>query len=35
LPESAAIAGLVCLYDERVDIEVDGVVDDRSRTVFS
>ncbi len=25
LPESEAIAGLVCFYDERVDIEVDGV----------
>ncbi len=33
--ESAPIAGLVAFYDERVDIEVDGVLRDRPRTPFS
>ncbi len=35
LPESEAIAGLVCFYNEKVDIEVDGVMLDRPKTVFS
>lgn len=35
LPESEAIAGLVCFYNERVDLEVDGVALDRPRTKFS
>jgi len=35
LPESAAIAGLVCFYDERVDVWVDGAAQDRPQTVFS
>ncbi len=35
LPESAAVAGLVCFYDERVDVEVDGVPNQRPRTKFS
>jgi uncharacterized protein (DUF427 family) len=35
LPESAAIAGLVCFYNERVDIEIDGVAVDRPKTRFS
>jgi uncharacterized protein (DUF427 family) len=29
LPESAGIAGLVCFYDERVELEVDGVIQPR------
>jgi uncharacterized protein (DUF427 family) len=29
LPESAGIAGLVCFYNDRVDLEVDGVVQPR------
>lgn len=35
LPESEPIAGLVCFYNEKVDIEVDGVILDRPKTVFS
>ncbi len=35
LPESAGIAGLVCFYNEKVDIEVDGVMLERPRTKFS
>ncbi len=35
LPESEPIAGLVCFYNEKVDIEVDGVMLDRPKTVFS
>jgi len=35
LPESEAIAGLVCFYNEKVDLEIDGVVPARSRTQFS
>jgi uncharacterized protein (DUF427 family) len=35
LPESEAIAGLVCFYNEQVDLEIDGVVVDRPRTKFS
>jgi uncharacterized protein (DUF427 family) len=35
LPESEAIAGLVCFYNEKVDLEIDGVVVDRPRTKFS
>lgn len=34
LPESEAIAGLVCFYNEKVDIELDGVVADRPNTKF-
>jgi uncharacterized protein (DUF427 family) len=33
--ESAAIAGLVAFYDEKVDVEVDGVAQARPRTPFS
>ena len=32
--ESAPIAGLVCFYDERVDVTVDGVLQERPETVF-
>jgi uncharacterized protein (DUF427 family) len=35
LPESIKVAGLMCFYNERVDIEVDGVLLDRPRTPFS
>ena len=35
LPESIKVAGLVSFYNERVDIEVDGVVQERPRTKFS
>ena len=35
LPESAAIAGLVCFYNEKVDIEIDGVAIERPKTQFS
>jgi uncharacterized protein (DUF427 family) len=35
LPESQKIAGLACFYDERVDLFVDGVKQDRPRTPFS
>ncbi len=34
LPESAEIAGLVCFYNEKVDIEIDGVVQERPKTKF-
>ena len=34
LPESQKIAGLVCFYNEKVDIEVDGVPQDRPHTPF-
>lgn len=35
LPESEAIAGLVCFYNEKVDIEVDGTPLERPKTQFS
>jgi uncharacterized protein (DUF427 family) len=35
LPESQKIAGLVAFYDERVDLDVDGVRRERPRTPFS
>jgi uncharacterized protein (DUF427 family) len=35
LPESQKIAGLVAFYNEKVDIYVDGVRQDRPRTKFS
>lgn len=34
-PEVARIAGLVCFYNERVDLEVDGAKVDRPRTQWS
>jgi uncharacterized protein (DUF427 family) len=33
--ESQKIAGLVAFYNERVDIHVDGVLQERPRTKFS
>jgi uncharacterized protein (DUF427 family) len=35
LPESQKIAGLACLYNERVDLYVDGTLQERPRTKFS
>ncbi len=35
LPESTKIAGLVCFYNERVDLRVDGELLERPRTPFS
>jgi uncharacterized protein (DUF427 family) len=35
LPESQKIAGLVCFYDEKVDVYLDGVLQDRPRTHFT
>jgi uncharacterized protein (DUF427 family) len=35
LPESQKIAGLVCFYNERVDLTVDGALQDRPHTKFS
>jgi uncharacterized protein (DUF427 family) len=35
LPESLKIAGRACFYNERVDLYVDGVHQDRPRTPFS
>ena len=35
LPESAPIAGHVCFYNEKVDIEIDGVAVERPKTKFS
>jgi uncharacterized protein (DUF427 family) len=35
LPESAKIAGLVAFYDEKVDVYVDGVLQERPKSKFS
>jgi uncharacterized protein (DUF427 family) len=35
LPESERVAGLVCFYDEKVDIYVDGVRQERPATKFA
>jgi len=35
LPESLGVAGLVCFYNEKVDIFVDGVLQERPKTPFS
>jgi uncharacterized protein (DUF427 family) len=35
LPESQKIAGLVAFYDEKVDLHLDGVLQERPRTPFS
>jgi uncharacterized protein (DUF427 family) len=35
LPESQKIAGLACFYDERVDVYLDGELQDKPRTPFS
>ncbi|MFF5264497.1 DUF427 domain-containing protein [Actinomadura viridis] len=34
LPESGPAAGLVCFYDEKVDVYVDGVLQERPKTKF-
>ena len=35
LPESEGIAGMVCFYNEKVDLEIDGVRLERAHTKFS
>ena len=35
LAESQKVAGLACFYNEKVDITLDGVRQDRPRTHFS
>jgi uncharacterized protein (DUF427 family) len=35
LPESEGIAGLVCFYNEKVDLEVDGETLEQPKTKFS
>ncbi len=35
LPESTRIIGLVCFYDEKVDVYVDGVLQERPKTPFA
>lgn len=35
LPESIKVAGLVSFYNEKVEIEVDGVLEERPKTPFS
>ena len=35
LPESARITGLVAFYNEKVDLTVDGVLQERPHTAFS
>ena len=35
LPESQKIAGLACFYNEKVDVYLDGVQQDRPMTHFS
>jgi uncharacterized protein (DUF427 family) len=35
LPESQKIAGLACFYNEKVDIDLDGVRQERPKTLFS
>jgi uncharacterized protein (DUF427 family) len=35
LPESIKVAGLIAFYDEKVDVTLDGVRQDRPRTPFS
>ncbi len=35
LPESEGIAGLVCFYNERVDLFIDGELQERPKTKFS
>lgn len=35
LPEAAKIAGLVCFFNERVDLTLDGVLQERPHTKFS
>ena len=35
LPESQRVIGLLCFYNEKVDLVVDGVAEDRPHTPFS
>jgi uncharacterized protein (DUF427 family) len=35
LPESQKIAGLACFYNEKVDLYLDGLLQERPHTKFS
>ena len=35
LPESQKVAGLIAFYDEKVDVYVDGVLQERPSTKFA
>jgi uncharacterized protein (DUF427 family) len=35
LPESQKIAGLACFYNEKIDLYLDGVPQERPHTKFS
>jgi len=35
IPDAEGIAGLMCFYDERVDVSIDGVGRERPQTPFS
>jgi uncharacterized protein (DUF427 family) len=35
LPESQKIAGLIAFYNEKVEIEVDGILQEQPKTKFS
>lgn len=35
IPEAATIRGLLCFFDERVDVEIDGELQERPVTRFS
>jgi uncharacterized protein (DUF427 family) len=35
VPESQKVAGLLCFYDERVDVSLDGELQQRPRTHFA
>ncbi|MGH9004884.1 MAG: DUF427 domain-containing protein, partial [Acidimicrobiia bacterium] len=35
LPESIKVAGLICFYNEKADLTVDGELQARPRTKFS
>ena len=35
LPESQKIAGLACFYNEKIDLYLDGVLQERAQTKFS
>ena len=34
LPESIRVAGLACFYNEKVDLYVDGALQERPKTMF-
>lgn len=35
LPESQRVVGMICFYDEKVDVHLDGVLQERPRTRFA